>query len=44
MTDIINNAGDDPEFFSHDFVTHGMELIFMEGREPAVLGRMRLLR
>ena len=31
LTDLINDAGDGREFFSRNFVTHGMEQLFREG-------------
>lgn len=29
--DLINDAGDGKEFFSRNYVTHGMEQLFREG-------------
>lgn len=31
LADLINDAGDGKEFFSRNYVTHGMELLFREG-------------
>lgn len=31
LADLINDAGDGGEFFSRNFVTHGMDQLFREG-------------
>ncbi|HBC5231503.1 TPA: hypothetical protein KEU23_000992 [Klebsiella oxytoca] len=31
LADLINDAGDGKEFFSRNYVTHGMEQLFREG-------------